>query len=394
MKNIILFFLVSLVAPTYSGFNYSEIYHFENVTSGGGPLGTLLLANNGNLYGTAVGGGLYQCGTAFVINPYDDNVTVIHHFDCSNGSYPFAPLIEGPDGTIFGATQAGGKNDKGTIFRIDHSHAVQPWYHFSGGSDGNNPSAVQIDDDGYIIGLTGQGGKGHAGTIFRLDYAGNLETIHHFNATTEGSFPLALTRPLDGKFYGVTERGAKIDGSQGSLFAIDSQGGFDLLYSFAKGHYDYASLPIGLITGDESSLYGTSLYGVVGRNEVDGVIYKANTSVPNAPQPQVQVLNSVFNSGLIGLYGGLTLASNGYLYGTAAHTILACGALYKINATGETGTPVIILHTFTIGEPGEPIGCFPKTPPIEVSPGVFYGITYGDTDFENNAGVIYKFTDT
>lgn len=395
MKKSFVFVLGWLVLQSPSCFgSYAEIYAFHNSTNGGGPLGRLLLAKNGKVYGTATGGGQYQCGTAFYVDPNHDTTTVFHHFNSAHGCNPFAPLIEASDGTILGATISGGSSAGGVLFSIDSSHTVQPFYHFSGLDDGYNPSSLQFDETGsHVIGLTGQGGTGKAGTIFMISSKGDFNTLHSFDNATEGSFPIAISTAVKGKHYGILQNGAANNNqARGGLFSIDTAGNFKLLYSFISNNdpNGNAALPIGLTTDEDDMLYGTSLFGITNNMQTTGIIFAANITVLNGPNPKIEVLNSITNSGLEGLYGGLTVSDNGYLYGTSDSSTFGYSTIYKINATGGTGSPVIILHTF---EPNNnQIGDSAKTPPLEVKPGVFYGICYGSWA-NDNAGVIYKLND-
>src|SRR5271169_5744839 len=47
--------------------------------------------------------------------------TPLHYFTNSpgDGAYPQGSLIQGPDGTLYGTTTAGGTNGSGTVFKIN-----------------------------------------------------------------------------------------------------------------------------------------------------------------------------------------------------------------------------------------------------------------------------------
>jgi uncharacterized repeat protein (TIGR03803 family) len=57
------------LTPSGEGWTYSSLHDFTGQTDGGGPHGSLLFDSQGNLYGTAEGGGTFDAGVAFEITP-------------------------------------------------------------------------------------------------------------------------------------------------------------------------------------------------------------------------------------------------------------------------------------------------------------------------------------
>jgi uncharacterized repeat protein (TIGR03803 family) len=88
---------------------FGGIFGVNNV---GHPSG-LTQGSDGNFYGTT----LYDLGTIFKITPAG-TLTMLWQFSNSGGSNPMAELIQGCDGSFYGATPAGGTNDQGTIFKL------------------------------------------------------------------------------------------------------------------------------------------------------------------------------------------------------------------------------------------------------------------------------------
>jgi uncharacterized repeat protein (TIGR03803 family) len=99
--------------------------HSFNGTDGQYPAGALVLANDGNFYGTTAGvvaPGIHVFGQIFEITPAGA-VTALHTFcsqggTCTDGSYPYGGLAQRTTGVFFGVTSAGGSAGMGTAFSL------------------------------------------------------------------------------------------------------------------------------------------------------------------------------------------------------------------------------------------------------------------------------------
>ena len=61
---------------------------------------------------------MFNSGTAFQIVP-DGTFVVLHAFtNGADGGHPFAALLEGTDGNLYGTTYFGGTASNGVVFRI------------------------------------------------------------------------------------------------------------------------------------------------------------------------------------------------------------------------------------------------------------------------------------
>jgi uncharacterized repeat protein (TIGR03803 family) len=148
----------------------TSLYSFSGGNDGGGPLGGLVQASDGNFYGTTVNGGTNSTGTVFKIST-NGALTNLYSFSGGNdGANPYAGLVQGSDGDFYGTTQSGGTNGgEGTVFKIGANGSYTSLYSFSGGADGSNPQAALVQgSDGNFYGTTYGGGTGEAGTVFRL----------------------------------------------------------------------------------------------------------------------------------------------------------------------------------------------------------------------------------
>ena len=115
-----------------SGGKLTTLYSFcpqTGCSDGFGPWAGLSLGSDGNFYGTTGYGGntangaTYGSGTIFKVTPAGA-LTVLHSFDNTNGSGPFAQLFQATNGTFYGTTVWGGDlscsapNGCGTVFNL------------------------------------------------------------------------------------------------------------------------------------------------------------------------------------------------------------------------------------------------------------------------------------
>lgn len=97
---------------------YTVLHAFSGASDGGWSTAALVLATDGNLYGTASGAGLYGSGTAFRVST-SGMFTLLHTFTGgSDGARPMGTLIQDSTGTIYGTTAGGGKLGFGTVFKF------------------------------------------------------------------------------------------------------------------------------------------------------------------------------------------------------------------------------------------------------------------------------------
>ncbi len=103
---------------------------------GNAPQGGLILAGDGNFYGTtSKGGSTYQdeynkpgLGTVFRLTPAAGKLSTLFSFDGTHGTFPQAALVEGKDGNLYGTASYGGRTGTGLIFALalksPHSQAI------------------------------------------------------------------------------------------------------------------------------------------------------------------------------------------------------------------------------------------------------------------------------
>jgi uncharacterized repeat protein (TIGR03803 family) len=142
----------------------------------------VVLDGSGNLFGTTESGGPQQRGSLFEIPKSTGVLTTLVEFDGSNGAHPSGPLIVDAKGDIFGTCNGEGGNNGnfGTVFelvKINVGYRIRTLMSF-GGTDGAGPSSgVVMDSAGDLFGVTtGYGPYGY-GTVFELINSGGNYTL-------------------------------------------------------------------------------------------------------------------------------------------------------------------------------------------------------------------------
>ena len=233
----------------------SVFYSFVSV-----PYSGLVQGSDGNIYGTTASGGTSGRGTVFKITPSGIE-TVLHAFakSGSDGQTPYAGLIQGSDGNLYGTTYFGGANGFGTVFKVTPGGTETVLYSFAGGSDGEHPYAGVIQgSDGNFYGTTYQGGASGNGTVFKLTPSGTETVLFSFaGGSSDGANPEGgVIQGSDGNFYGTTLQGGA--SGLGSVFELTPGGTETILHTFAGGSSDGANPSANLVQGSDGNLYGST----------------------------------------------------------------------------------------------------------------------------------------
>ena len=256
----------------------------SNCTDGANPYDGVIRDSAGNLYGTTPGGGANDKGTVYKVDSTGQE-TVLYSFcsvaNCTDGSTPYAGLIQDAAGNLYGTTLQGGTSNFncfvsqagcGTVFKVDSTGNETVLYRFcpNGGlcSDGQSTEAGLIQDTaGNLYGTTPGGGANGYGTVFKVDSAGHETVLYSFCSEggydcTDGSGPQSgLIQDHAGNLYGTTFGGGA-DSSRGTIFELDAAGHETVLYNFCSedcsdGYYPLA----GVLLDAAGNLYGTAPQG-------------------------------------------------------------------------------------------------------------------------------------
>jgi len=148
-------------------------YDFPCGAGGAFPIGPLVQAANGDFYSTTQDGGTNGEGTIYQLTTSMD-VTILHSFGAlfGDGEYPGAGLLLATDGNYYGSTAEGGTYDDGILFNTTVGGVYTQLYSFNNSSNlmQMSPLSPPVQDtNGTLYGVTEFGGTDNEGTIYSLN---------------------------------------------------------------------------------------------------------------------------------------------------------------------------------------------------------------------------------
>jgi uncharacterized repeat protein (TIGR03803 family) len=396
----------------------AQTFAVAHTFTGGGdgfqPEAGLAMDAGGNLYGTtkygAAGYGtvykLSHHGTAWILSN-------LHEFAVGfDGAGPEAPVVFGPDGSLYGSTVYGGGTSEictggcGILFNLQPSasapRSVSPqwnentFHHFLGTPDGANPTFGNLvfDSSGTIYGTSPFGGQmqgcnqGGCGTVFKAARSGGSWTesvVYAFTGERDGAQPYGnITFDSNGSLYSTTHQGGVDD--LGTVFQLTpTQTGWvkTTVHDFTGG--SDGSLPYaGLISDSAGNLYGTTS---AGGSSNAGVVFELTR---NGSGWDFRVLHTFIGCSTCGPIAPLAVDATGNLYGTTLATGgPGDGVVFELSPS-EGGWIYSILHQFTGGSDG----AFPVAPVLIDGSGNLYGTAMlgGDGSCGDGCGVVWEIT--
>jgi uncharacterized repeat protein (TIGR03803 family) len=385
--------------------------HAFSGNDGSEPYASLIQGKDGNLYGTTSGlngNNASSNGTVFKITTSGD-LTTLYSFSFADGALPYAGLIQGKDGNLYGTTVQGGaygRSAGGTVFKITTSGTLTTLYSFIFDDGASGPAAALIQGkDGNLYGTTSELNGYLSGEVFKITTSGVLTPLHTFSEPWPGSDGCdsnALIQGQDGDLYGTTQSGGTLTSADpygfGTVFKITTSGALTTLYSFSALSSIYTNAdgayPGGVLMQDkDGALYGTT-YG--GGTNGNGTVFKITTS---GALTTLYSFNA-FTSGYANLDGanpnaGLIQGKDGALYGTTENGgAYGGGTVFKITTSGVLTT----LHSFSApgGYPNytNADGANPVANLIQAKDGNLYGTTQnsGGRATASGGGTVFKLT--
>ncbi len=330
---------------------------FDGPNLGSRPMGDLVLASNGKLYGMTSAGGYHSYGVIFELDTSNYVYTKIIDFDDANtGREPLGNLIQATNGKLYGMTRYGGSSGHGVIFEYNPTSDVfTKKLSFNGTNYGSKPRGSLLQaTNGKLYGLTYYGGTNNRGVIFEYNFSNNtiIKKID-FAYSTNGSYPAGnLIQATNGKLYGLTYMGG--DNGDGVLFE------YDPITSVFIKKVDLDDVNTGkdpqgsLIQSYNGKLYGMSL---------SGGVYDGGTIFEYDIFNNILTKNFYFNGPSKGKrpWGSLMQTYSGELYGMTEYDgSIGYGVLFEYNPFSE-------IYTNKINFNGTSNGGRPRGSMIELS---------------------------
>jgi uncharacterized repeat protein (TIGR03803 family) len=352
---------------------YTLVYSFGTITSDGVTPVSVILAANGDLYGTTHAGGTQSLGTIFQIVPGTGGCTLLHSFGSvtSDGTSPTSGLVQGTDLNLYGTTAAGGTASGGTVFKITTGGTYTILHNFNDGSvaeDGYGyPSALVQGADGNFYGTTNEGGVRGYGTAYKITSLG-VETILYDFGNTSGTYVSVnpggsasygggngLLLAADGNFYGTTDVSSPY--GSGTIYKLTPQGVVTFLHNFNDGTVleDGTAVSSGLAQGTDGNLYGTTNTGGIAAGY--GTFFKLTLATPQLTSPviaygtegaplayQITATNKPKSFAASGLPAGLSInATTGLISGTPTEYTSINGVPVTLTVTNASGSATLNL---------------------------------------------------
>ena len=370
---------------------YTVRYSFNGASDGGQPVRGVTRARNGRLYGLCSTGGANNAGTLFEFiigtGAYSVRVDFGGNGPGTIGGRPIAKLEPNSTASIlYGTTQFGGANGRGTVFSYGTIPTSGPGPTVSGHtvmhdfvgpgatSTGINPVTGVTRSGGTLYGVTPSGGPNGSGAFYSVSTSSPFTqtVIRSFTSTdADGRTPQGEPVVAGGVIYGTTSVGGTTGG--GKIFSYDpNTTTFTAVHGFSNP--DGVQSLSGMRTGADGKLYGacrsggTTNGGTLFRFDPVGAVFEklADMAGSGLSAPEARLTESPFGT----FYGTCSTGGSGLV-----------GALYRLETSGPSLTSMV---PFGFSPASIPTGRMAHGPG-----GVLIGFaTNGGT---NASGVIYSF---
>jgi uncharacterized repeat protein (TIGR03803 family) len=388
---------------------FTSLYSFTGGDDGSNCFGGLVLASDGNLYGTTENGGVYGLGTVFRISP-DGALTTLVQFDGYQGAHPQCTLIQGTDGLLYGTTQYGGTNGWGAIFRLSINSPLQiteqpqPQQAFAGdtvtfsvATFGSLPVTYQWMEDGTKLSDGGNisGSSTRTLTLTNIS-AADKATYSVMVSNVYGALP-----SVGAQLEVITSPPSVISGPEAQtvladstvMFSVEADGDGPLSFQWQEngtnlvdgGNLSGSATPTLTLASVTASNAGA--YSVIVSNAL-GVVSSPGAALAvlsvNPPGTNLISLYS-FSSGTNprNPYAGVIQGTDGNFYGTTVKGGSGLyGTAFKLNSAGA----FTLLHSFTNGVDG----ANPSAGLTQASDGNLYGASL--QGLEPSLGTLFRLT--
>lgn len=349
-------------------------------------------------------------------------LTTIWSFSLNNdnGDNPLAPTVFDSSGAAYGSVAIGaGISANGAVYelippaKVGGSWTEAVLYRLAGGSDGQQPGDVVFGQNRVLYSTSYLGGIFNClqgcGTIFELTPPAkggdswNHNVLYDFLGGEDGQAPGNVVVGQGGALFGATPSGGPPFGNNckvvgcGTVFALTppgTQGGSwskTILYDFPATATDGRSPNADVVFDSKGNLYGTTYYG---GTAFYGTVFELTPPTEAGGAWTETVLHNFSGKSSDGGYpiGGLTIGSNGAIYGTASYSGAAnnSGTAFELTPPTQAGGTwtYTVLHTFAGGKDG----ATPATTMAFDQKGNLYGTTWngGSTACNLGCGTVFK----
>lgn len=224
---------------------------------GSDPAGGVILGPDGNFYGVTSAGGTTGLGTAYKLDPTTHKTSIVYNFTTAACWMPGATLLLANDGNFYGSTLQSPLGQIGTIFQLTpQGQLTTVWTQFP-----QTKAPLIQASDGNLYGTIPEYNS-HDGFIFETETGCCGGIIHSFGLS-DGINPTgALVQGPNGHLYGTTTGGGAA--FQGVIFEMSTDASFfQIIHSFGDGTVpnDGTAPNGGLVVGKDGNLYGTTYSG-------------------------------------------------------------------------------------------------------------------------------------
>ena len=344
---------------------YTDLHDFTDVTGDGFPEQPPIQASDGNFYGTTGTPELGRCGTVYQLTAAGKYKT-LHAF--SGGDCLSSTLTQASDGNLYGTLRSCTiTGSLGCVYKISLTGVFKDIYGFPQATTGSLPCTGVIQGkDGKLYGATNTGGANGTGDLYKVATAGGGHTVlHDFNNPTDASCVnnenantvlLNLTQVTDGTIYGVNPAYGSI--GNGGIFKLTSANVFSA-FLFPNPPVEGAQPAGTLIQNTNGLVYGTTPSG--GTNSYctpgsfcQGVLFSVATG--DAAFVNLEPTQKTgFVGASVGMFGqGFSGASVVKFGGVAATSVTLTGTTYLtavVPAGAHTGTVTVTTGTTTLTSP-------------------------------------------
>ncbi len=315
------FKITTTASPTFT-----SLRSFADAT-GSQPVGTLARGSDGALYGVAAGGGTNGFGALYRITTAG-TYSVLANFSGSSGAaigaVGRAGMLLASDGNLWGTTSAGGLGTRGNIYKISEAGTFLSVALFENPLGWTPVGPPLADSGGWLVPMR-SGGPNGQGSLARKQ-VGSAATLAGAFDTSNGAEPVGGLTRVGGDVFGVTTSGGS--SNRGSTFRYNSTTGVTLVANHTTPGGVLAEGQ--LVRGEDGALYGTAREGGATSR---GSLWKV--TLAGTRNRLISFAGTAGSAKGERPRGSLALAPNTSFYGvTQSGGVANAGTIFRLSALG------------------------------------------------------------